>query len=412
MPEVFDIKDFVTYLKSGLPFTFTAIVDRVHTGQYLDERRAVIKKLQSGSTIDNVYFWGHTFVMVLSNGQRLEFKMGTGAYWKFTKNENLHLYPFSELSNLIFKEDFKSNSRCLILIDCAQTMNQVKFQLIAATTSINRNGLGPCVLSETEQFKKQFVRFLKSNPFCFQKMTVASMLSNPKFFNGLGGYSVTEILCRLYIRRKILPYATAAIVLQDEANLQCILNAPTLLDQEHSLYNIHYDPANLGPQQQYVKRKFRFEFLNWYGQKTWHKLPNQAWAVRVNNRWATIWTPVVPKHLLPTDSEGNLAITTKSDLKILNPTPEQKAVAITWPCGEIWYAIRGRIITKNQLGVGPADWHSSSAQQKLISYGEPQNNEKGLSKTEGQGGKNSKAKRKRSSQKSKAIKRKKFYQQI
>jgi hypothetical protein len=87
------------------------------------------------------------------------------------------------------------------------------------------------------------------------------MLADPALFNGLGGYSISEICHRLWVRCEISPFATASTVLQDEDKLKDILDAPMLLDKEHELYAKDYDPANLGIKQKYFRRKFRYDFL-------------------------------------------------------------------------------------------------------------------------------------------------------
>jgi hypothetical protein len=89
------------------------------------------------------------------------------------------------------------------------------------------------------------------------------MIADEKLFNGLGQYTVSEVLNRLHVRRGILPQATAADVLQSEANRNAILGAPLLLDQERSLFinANHFDPANFGPKQKRMRQEFRFNFL-------------------------------------------------------------------------------------------------------------------------------------------------------
>jgi hypothetical protein len=87
------------------------------------------------------------------------------------------------------------------------------------------------------------------------------MIADETLFNGLGQYSISEVLNRLYVRRGILPQDTAADVLQKEANRIAIMDAPKLLDEERSLYNTHFDPANLGPKQRKMRREFRYDFL-------------------------------------------------------------------------------------------------------------------------------------------------------
>jgi hypothetical protein len=89
------------------------------------------------------------------------------------------------------------------------------------------------------------------------------VIADATLFNGLGQYSISEVLNRLFVRRGIVPQATAADVLQSEANRNAILGAPLLLDQERSLFinANHFDPANFGPQQRRMRQEFRYNFL-------------------------------------------------------------------------------------------------------------------------------------------------------
>jgi hypothetical protein len=141
----------------------------------------------------------------------------------------------------------------------------------------------------------------------------------------------------------------------------------------------------------------------------------------VNGDWHTLWTSTVPEDVLPLDESGELITVCKDYLRVKEPPDNnidanrkwslQQAAAIVWPCGEIWYSVNGRRMTLKQLGVGPADWHSYSAIEKLIEKGDPINAVKGPAQPPSQGGKNAKAKNKRSSKKGRQIKKQKFYVQ-
>jgi hypothetical protein len=114
-----------------------------------------------------------------------------------------------------------------------------------------------------------------------------------------------------------------------------------------------------------------------------------------------LWTPFISKDQISFDSKSKKPlVATKSSLKVAKSkwSTEQKNALITWSCSEKWFLIQGRIITENQLGVGPHDWHSKSAIEELQSIGSPANQtKKGPAFTPSKGGKNSSSKRKRSS---------------
>jgi len=403
MPEVFDIKDQVTLLQGLFPFKFDKVIDFTENAKK-DQRF----KIQAG-TLLQAKFRGHD-LLIDTDKQFLQIQMATGGYWSSILTET----EFQENKDVNLA--FKSGNSYLCLLETKQTRHQV-FVYVNSEPFGKRKDHSPCVLSENIEWRDFLQNEWKSNPTQFEKITVAKMLSLSKYFNGYGGYSISESLARLYIRCGIESQMTASEIFSDPSKLEILLQLPTLLDEELRDYRKFYNPLTLTRKQLLLKRKFRFEFLKWFRKTNFNSKKIFSFAIQTTEGWRTIWTPTIKVQTLLTlkrkfeDEEilDEICCTTKTKIKTASGREASKSAAYVQPCGEIWYLIKGQLLTPNSLGVGPHEWHSISAIHELEARGKVE--QKGPSQTKGTG-KNSKSSKKRSSKRAAKIRKLKFQSSV
>jgi len=241
-------------------------------------------------------------------------------------------------------------------LDCAQFKNFATFKLQTNLFPIWTQSYGPCVLTETDAFKQNFRVYWKEHPQYFIHASIARVLFNPFLFNGLGQYSVSELLHRLYKRHGISPWDNAYELFCKEEIMESVLSAPKTMQEELELYSKHFDPVIFGTKQQQQRTDFRLNFLQVYRKRTYRGQPVFCFAMRIDaGSYKTVYTAVVPS---PMSSSQTSKSKRKADAKLRVTT-------------ENWYYVRGTPLTKNSLGVGFHDWHSRDAQQQLQQCGVP-----------------------------------------
>jgi len=385
MPEGSEIEEAASFIDDMVPFQYDFIVDRVRpkTAEGKKERKEMVEAIQSSGVIVAAHSWGHK-LYIDTDSQYLQFSLGSGAYWCCVPIWKTKYYPYSKLSNLIFlqkNEEDPRNSLALILVDVVQSKNQVDVKVSNVPFS-TEPGLGPCVLTEPTAFRENLQHVWREEAEKFKFMSVAALIANPKYFNGFGTYMITECLQRIFIRSngRIMPQTTASDVMGDTELFSILLDAPQLLRQEIKLYNKDYDPANLGKPQLYMRRKWRYDFLQWFRQTNWKEKSVRSFCLHTPTGWRTIWTPTIPEQCyskLFINKEGEIDeeifYTTKTGLKLTASRPQDSKAQVILPCGEKWYHFHGFKMTKKSLGVGPHEWHSGTQHEILIEKGDPVN---------------------------------------
>jgi len=410
--------------------------------RYLDKKAAAIAKLnqiKKSFTMVATPF-GKKTRLLTSKQQCLEISWGTGAYIKVLDATYLkrNYYPFSHLTNTLFFGEYPDTGERIVvcIMDTEQYKNHVHIA-ITETPSMQfgnvmlRSGIGlPVVnakkrkLSEPESIptfdRKKLFNHLRSkliNDTKYLKQhTIASILANPQYFNGVGRWTHCEISERLYSKYEIHPGETAYKVLSDLSKLEKVATLPTLLQEEYNTFvTSAYDPANFGPRQSKANREFEIHMLKWYKQHNYQGEELLHFAVPCgfsSKLWVRFSIPpsALSKKQIPSE-ECTLSYLNQTTVKENQKLWPKKAM-LRWPCGEVWIRIPPQYLTPGGLKVGPYSWHSAMAQELLFKFGDPDINqaEKGPEFTQSQGGRNSKRRRKRRGKTNRLIRRMAVYQ--
>jgi len=220
------------------------------------------------------------------------------------------------------------------------------------TNSLTR---GPCVLTQTEEFKEKFKYRWRKNPSYFKDHSLAYILFDEEMCYGLGEYSVSEILCRLHYSYNVKPWDNALDSFRtNETNrfLDAFLEAPRMMLEEQKLYWKNYNPALFRKEQRAARREFRINFCQVYGKEKHENRPVYSFALKSKQNLHSIWTFCFEnKEEVPPIEEVKSSSSSKRDKNSELVLPKKYRE-------EDWFRYSGRIITKATVGIGPHDWHT------------------------------------------------------
>jgi len=176
-----------------------------------------VKLLPVPFTIEKILQRGKEIGIFTSKGAIMLRSMGQGSYvyglkeLKYLDNE-----PFKSDGNLVFC----GSNKALVLVDCRSFRHQLVLEFVwpsvtqktitqfftteKETPKIKESDFwspkrGPCVVTQQLQFEENFVLQLKNNRSYFEKHSIAYVMFDQLLCNGLGHYTVAEILNHLYI---------------------------------------------------------------------------------------------------------------------------------------------------------------------------------------------------------------------
>lgn len=216
---------------------------------------------------------------------------------------------------------------------------------------------GPCVLTQQLQFENNFLRLLKDpkKRDYFKSHSIAHVMFNQSICNGLGHYTVSEILFHFYIEFGIRPWEIAwSLFMKHEGLLESLLCAPTLFFRESKFYITDFDPACFDIVQQRQKTSYRLDFLKVFEKKTFRRHEVVCFAFSGPKGQKTIYTVGCAAAELPVHA----------GIRSGEIHPESKLKFA--PENENWFRVTPNHFTPGQLGVGPADFHRPSEIPLLV----------------------------------------------
>jgi len=348
MPEVFEISMMVKMTQSYLN---NLIIHRIFYSSFKHKGIPVFQQTKRPFSIVNLTHRGKEIALSTSKGQHILIKLGSGSFFVIVETWKLGKYPFDQLSGAIFYGYIGDQKYSLVFLDCEQFKNFPNWSISEGKDPHWSPLNGPCVLTQHSQFHLAFLKYWREHPDYFKERSITHVLFDPSLFNGLGQYSISEILHRMFIKLGITPW---------DNSFQCfskymdtLLKAPLNMENELSLYSNHYDPTIFGIKQRQQRTEFRCHFLQVYRKKQFLQCEVICLMIHINvvkkSDWKTLYT--VAKHpQLPSKITSKRAKKEKARLNIST---------------ESWYRIKGSFLTINNLGVGYFDWYSVGAQNKL-----------------------------------------------
>jgi len=171
---------------------------------------------------------------------------------------------------------------------------------------------------------------------------------------GYGEYTISEVLCRLHYAYGVKPWDNSFKCFDEiDGFLDSFLQAPLIMLEEHKLYWKDYNPALLRKPQRKARSEFRLNFLQVYGKDFHLDRPNYSFTfVGKNSTKNSVWAFCFDKESEIPDVEEKKS-STMSEI-------DRESILVNNCTKETWYRYRGRLITANNIGVGPHDWHMDS----------------------------------------------------
>jgi len=391
MPESLEIKVLIALLILKL-LGRNFIIRRFFVSSLKHKAFSLLRQIKYPFSIAKIQQKGKEIGISTSNDQYIVMRLCSGSYFKLVKTSKLGYYPYDSLSGVIFYGSIEKERYSLVFLDCEQFKNFPTWTLFNGKSPKWSDKCGPCVLTQHIEFLNHFRNYWKNHSEYFKQTSIVKVLFNSFLFNGLGQYSISEILHRLYLKFNIQPWDNSFDCFTRYSD--SILGALLIFEKEIESFNKYIDPAAFGIKQKQLRTEFRLHLLQVYRKPLFKGQLIYFFAVKVDGgSFKTLYTMCLHPNL-PTQT------TSKSK-------KEQNAFVSMDLKNERWFRIRGIKMTTGALGVGIHDWHSKKAQQLLLKAGLPDPHKKGPQYTPPKSNKN-KHPHSRSGKRGIKIKRQKF----